>query len=439
MKHIIILSVILLIALSGCREEIIQKPFEVTHAQGAVLMSDADYAQVPDCTLPDLSFKKEETRPASFALPMPPAGDQGCMESCVAWAAGYGIMSYYIANERQNFNYDNSILRSPIFLYSQAYLWGDCVGGSSVFSNPVSRRGVLDILQDKGICSLGEMAYPFGTEVYNAQGKYCNIDETTCATQPDNTQLAQASAYKIRNFERIWLRGGDINYLKGLLLQGYPILFAMNTKSDFQRLGTSVLNATTNTGTNMGGHAMVVMGYDDSKHAFKVLNSWGQSFGDQGMFWFDYDYFAQQEIHEFVLYYDAANISLYDNSINWETPLNSYTCTSGNTGSGNYITIKYSKTTFNPNAEDFTVNESYTFPNGSSGQNTWVKGQSGLQVNIADGTLTVWLCTTFNGNPYLTENFNITTTAGRTSNTYTFVKTAPAGAFKTTGAGSQSN
>jgi hypothetical protein len=33
---------------------------------------------------------------------------------------------------------------------------------------------------------------------------------------------------------------------------------------------------------------MVVIGYSDSKNAFKVLNSWGRTWGDQGYGWIDY-------------------------------------------------------------------------------------------------------------------------------------------------------
>ncbi|MCL2102000.1 MAG: hypothetical protein FWH22_09850, partial [Fibromonadales bacterium] len=38
-------------------------------------------------------------------------------------------------------------------------------------------------------------------------------------------------------------------------------------------------------------HAMVLVGYDDSKNAFRVLNSWGTSWGDRGSIWIDYDFF----------------------------------------------------------------------------------------------------------------------------------------------------
>jgi C1A family cysteine protease len=40
-----------------------------------------------------------------------------------------------------------------------------------------------------------------------------------------------------------------------------------------------------------GGHAVVAVGYDDSKQAFLVRNSWGKEWGQGGYFWMPYEYF----------------------------------------------------------------------------------------------------------------------------------------------------
>lgn len=44
-------------------------------------------------------------------------------------------------------------------------------------------------------------------------------------------------------------------------------------------------------GNEKGRHAMVVVGYDDNKGAFKVLNSWGTSWGQGGFGWIAYSAF----------------------------------------------------------------------------------------------------------------------------------------------------
>ncbi|MBN2082363.1 PQQ-binding-like beta-propeller repeat protein [bacterium] len=45
-------------------------------------------------------------------------------------------------------------------------------------------------------------------------------------------------------------------------------------------------------GPQAGAHAMLIVGYDDAKQAFKVRNSWGTDWGDEGYCWIGYDTFA---------------------------------------------------------------------------------------------------------------------------------------------------
>ncbi len=45
-------------------------------------------------------------------------------------------------------------------------------------------------------------------------------------------------------------------------------------------------------GSAVGAHAMVIVGYDDAKQAFKVRNSWGADWGEDGYCWIGYDTFS---------------------------------------------------------------------------------------------------------------------------------------------------
>ena len=38
----------------------------------------------------------------------------------------------------------------------------------------------------------------------------------------------------------------------------------------------------------LGGHDVLL--YDDSKQAFRMLNSWGKDWGDNGLFWMPYSF-----------------------------------------------------------------------------------------------------------------------------------------------------
>ena len=49
---------------------------------------------------------------------------------------------------------------------------------------------------------------------------------------------------------------------------------------------------------------MLLVGYDDDRHAWLVRNSWGTGFGDQGHVWIDYDvmrHYTQGRMDPFVV------------------------------------------------------------------------------------------------------------------------------------------
>ena len=55
----------------------------------------------------------------------------------------------------------------------------------------------------------------------------------------------------------------------------------------------------------LGGHAVCVIGYDDSTRMFKMRNSWGTSWGKSGNFRMSYDIAASIRGHglvEFPMY-----------------------------------------------------------------------------------------------------------------------------------------
>jgi C1A family cysteine protease len=46
----------------------------------------------------------------------------------------------------------------------------------------------------------------------------------------------------------------------------------------------------------LGGHAVLAVGYDDSKSAVLVRNSWGSGWGLNGYFWLPYDYITNPNL-----------------------------------------------------------------------------------------------------------------------------------------------
>jgi C1A family cysteine protease len=46
----------------------------------------------------------------------------------------------------------------------------------------------------------------------------------------------------------------------------------------------------------LGGHEMCLIGYDDTKKLFTVMNSWGSSWGAGGLCFIPFDYLADPNL-----------------------------------------------------------------------------------------------------------------------------------------------
>lgn len=81
--------------------------------------------------------------------------------------------------------------------------------------------------------------------------------------------------------------------LKSAVSQNNPVTFGFTVYESFLTAAVSrsgVCPMPTKTEEMAGGHAVVLVGYDDERKAFLVRNSWGTSWGLNGYFWMPYEY-----------------------------------------------------------------------------------------------------------------------------------------------------
>ncbi|MFD2573578.1 C1 family peptidase [Spirosoma soli] len=213
--------------------------------------------------------------PATYELTanMPPVDNQGMQGSCTAWAVAYAARSYFNKVAKQA-NYtapdgkpNQEALFSPAFVYNQVKVNG-CANGSSI-------KDALDLLQTAGVCSLKDMPY----------------SETDCSTQPTAEQKQKAAAYKIKKWARINISPATF---RRFLYFDYPIIFASTLDNNFMRLKEKDASGdyiwkSYDASSASGGHAMVLVGYDDQKKAFKLQNSWSDRWANKGYLWLSYD------------------------------------------------------------------------------------------------------------------------------------------------------
>ena len=198
---------------------------------------------------------------------LPPVGNQGNQGSCVSWAVTYYMKSFQ-EKIQYNHNYDDTTILSPAYTYNQITK-GQC-GGTSI-------TVTLDILKDKGAVSLDIFPYL----------------QSECHKQPTTEADALAENAKIKDYKI--LSGIDmVDEMKTLLTEQIPIIISAVLDQEFGKKDALNLTAYREhdvTYDGAGCHAMLVVGYSNTNNAFKVVNSWGTNWGDNGFVWIDYKAF----------------------------------------------------------------------------------------------------------------------------------------------------
>jgi len=202
--------------------------------------------------------------PPNFDLSskMPPVGDQGNVPACVAWSLVYAIQGFY---ERQRAAGATTL--SPSFLYDNV---SEPVGACTKGLNPFD---ALRFLKTVGSPSAAD--YP--------------IKHDGCFPENGGDTPPQREMVKINS----WTRLVNLDSVKGQLYLGNPVFVGMGVTEAFPFLkGPRIFSDIA--GNYVGNHAMVIVGYDDAKSAFKIMNSWGEKWGDGGYGWVSYDVVSAQ-------------------------------------------------------------------------------------------------------------------------------------------------
>lgn len=160
----------------------------------------------------------------------------------------------------------------------------------------------------------GTTNYDSGATIRNAikaAALYGCVDESLwpydiskMSTNPPQPIWTEALRHKVTSYHAI--TDGDLNTMKSVLVSGYLIGFGF-TVYDYM-LGdkcakTGILPYPGKNESIQGGHAVVLVGYDDNKAmpngtkgAFLVRNSWGTGWGVKGYFWMGYDYVGDTKL-----------------------------------------------------------------------------------------------------------------------------------------------
>ncbi len=113
------------------------------------------------------------------------------------------------------------------------------------------------------------------------------IDEFT--QEPPAKAYTDALNYQITSYYRLV----NISEMKHTLSLGFPFVFGFSVYESFessQVAKTGIVPFPEKNERLLGGHAVMVVGYDDSKEQFLIRNSWGTSWGIKGYCLMPYEY-----------------------------------------------------------------------------------------------------------------------------------------------------
>jgi C1A family cysteine protease len=194
---------------------------------------------------------------------MPPVYDQGQLGSCTGNAIA-GAMEY--ERNRQGLS---DFIPSRLFVY---YNERALEGTVSSDSGAVIRDGIKVVNSD-GVCP--ETLWPYDIGMFSVK--------------PPKRCFVAAETDKAVQYEAIQTLGD----LKDAIASNLSVVFGFTVYQSFESQAVAqsgVLPMPKSYEATVGGHAVVAVGYSDSKNQVIVRNSWGASWGDHGYFYMPYQY-----------------------------------------------------------------------------------------------------------------------------------------------------
>ncbi len=239
------------------------------------LAEDEDTANIEDDVNLGFTLNSENLPSVVDLKPyFPPIGDQGDYGTCVAWAVGYNHKSFLEAKENGDTYYsDPNKIFSPKDLF-----WSVDNSKKGENCNGTNFEYAYDVILNRGIATINTVPYD-------------NLGD--CSQAPPNSWTTNATKHKISNYREI-----EVNkkVIKSYLAAGRAVVFGAKLGDQFMNYTDGVLSYLDYGYTGQHAyHAMILSGYDDSKGpngAFRVVNSWGTSWGDNGCAWVDEDFFC---------------------------------------------------------------------------------------------------------------------------------------------------
>jgi len=203
----------------------------------------------------------------------PPIYNQGKLNSCTANAIAAAIQFDRMKQSRPE------VFRpSRLFLYYNAR----AIERSIDYDNGAQIRNGIKSVAKRGVCH--ERLWPYRTRKFRQK--------------PSRKCYVEAAKQPALIYQRV---GRTVAHMKACLASGYPFVVGLSVFESFEskkvrRTGRAPMPVLYE--QSRGGHAVLAVGYENTKRRFIVRNSWGRKWGMCGYFTLPYRYFTNQQLSQ---------------------------------------------------------------------------------------------------------------------------------------------
>ena len=147
----------------------------------------------------------------------------------------------------------------------------------------------LSYLKKYGVCE--ERNWPYSEEKHEHIKKINKKSIFDYNYEPENYKSFEK--IKIKSYRTILVNENSVDTIKEKLISKIPVLINMRVHEGFENLNffNSIINMPISYDTSEETyHEMCIVGFNNEKKLFTVLNSWGTLFGYYGLCYLPYDY-----------------------------------------------------------------------------------------------------------------------------------------------------